>query len=293
MKKFFISILFLGLNILAVSFTSAVEISLVDYFKEQRGEKVVLYVDTGNDKVNAISGRLFFDQNKVEVKSLTEGNSSFVLSLEKMTDNKEGVIDFAVVAPGGFAGRGELITINFVTRQNGLDEATFKIAKIEALSNDGLGTSLPVSWSSSPLANFADLEKIAKREDTTPPELFTPIIARGGPDLSKGKYLFFSTVDKGSGVEGYYFAKSWRYFNLKRRADDVANNLNWQRIEPPSLLLGWSPLSFHYLKVSDYAGNFILVELKDLRPIYVSWLFWFIIIFSAIGVWIWRKKLKK
>ncbi len=293
MQKFLITSLVLGLNIFMAGAIWAVDIHLVDYLRGQEEDKAVLYLDTGSEKVNAVSGRLIFDKNKITTESLIEGNSAFTLGLEKRIDNNQGIIDFAVVAPGGFAGKGEIVTVNFKKLSGSLVGSTIKFDKVEAFRNDGLGTNLPVTVSYSPPSIFADLPRFNNRDDNTPPELFTPIVSRDASVLGGGKYLFFSTVDKGSGVKDYSLAKSWRYFNLQSQSSYVAHNLKWQRIAGPSLLLGWSPLSFHYLKVSDYAGNFVLVEVKDLRPIYVSWLFWVIIIFSAIGVWIWRKKIKR
>lgn len=253
---------------------------------------VALMIDTKEEKVNSISGVISYDPQKTKVVSITEGNSPFTLWLEKDIKEELGQVAFAIISPGGFSGVAPVLSINLESASK--SPAPLSLGKVEILRNDGLGTKLKSNFLSRPpesLEKYAfniniDTDKIA-------PELFVPLVSRDNGLLGGGRYLFFNTVDKGSGVEGYYLIKKFIPLSLDGNLDPDINRLSWQKVDSPFLLKDRIPHAYYYLKATDRAGNSLIVGVPGLKPFYSYWQFWFIIILvSLITIWLKRKSQK-
>jgi hypothetical protein len=91
--------------------------------------------------VNVFAGQINFNPAIMTIKSIDYNTSIADLWAElPWYSNGEGTLTFAggTTKPGGFFGTGDLITINFITKQTGVDNLTFE--NVHILQHDGLGT---------------------------------------------------------------------------------------------------------------------------------------------------------
>ncbi len=96
--------------------------------------------------VNAFTGVVTFDPEHLSVTSIDYNTSIANLWAEEpWYKNGEGTIHFAggTTLPSGFTGRGELITITFVTKSGG--ETPVKISNAQILKHDGIGTEVELA----------------------------------------------------------------------------------------------------------------------------------------------------
>jgi len=160
----------------------------------------VVEIDTGKEEINALEGTLVLPENMV-VRKIQTGNSVISLWIEK-PHQREHIIMFAGITPGGFTGAYPIFTISGEFDTRDLERIQFE--SVNALKNDGSGTSVGVSMSLSP---------IEMKADTEPPEDFTPVIA-SDPSVFDGEYfLVFATQDTGSGIARYEVREgTWGWF---------------------------------------------------------------------------------
>lgn len=165
-----------------------------------------VFINTDSEEINAIEGNITFPQDLLEVKKINDGNSIINFWVEKPKIVSAGQIGFSGIVPGGYRGnQGSILSITFLTKEDGTGEIGF--SDIKALRNDGKGTEVPLT-----ISHFQFLisqqgstpqTTASKTEDRNPPEEFTPQIA-ADPTIFEGKwFLVFATQDKGSGVDHY------------------------------------------------------------------------------------------
>jgi len=153
---------------------------------------LILYLNSPDQAVNAIKANINFDNDKLEILSLSKTGSliNFWVS-EPVFSNESGSVSMeGVILNPGFQGQmGKLLTLNFKAKQKG--EASIDFGSSSVLANDGLGTEVLKSTkgvkvfineaketiSAAPAskietvqtAGFLDLKEIA-REDLTEPQ---------------------------------------------------------------------------------------------------------------------------
>lgn len=238
------------------------------------GVIVSLGVDTGPDKINAITGELVYDQNILELVTISNANSIVPLWVESPVSKIPGTVYFSGVVPGGFGGQGKIISLIFKTKEGERDVAKdVEIKTIEILRNDGLGTIVKTNIIS-PKRETIEALDISSSVDNNKPELFHPILRKNDPLFEGKSYLLFNTTDKGSGVDKYF----------------VFEGTSWQEATSPYLLSDQSIARHIYVKVIDRAGNALVVELDQGKKFYQFWWFWVIIIVALIGVCFWCKR---
>ncbi len=248
--------------------------------------EVKLMLDTENQEVNAIEGKIKFSDNLLELVKINDSNSIINFWVERPQAITNGEISFAGITPGGFSGEKNFILgITFKAKQEGYSKIESSALKI--LLNDGQGTevntsSLPLVISVSAIAPLVTEEII---KDIKPPELFQPQISQNSTLFDGQWFLVFSTQDKESGID-HYEVQETRY--------DKINEQAWQRASSPYQLLDQTGRSYIFVKAIDRVGNVRVVKLEPFRPIlwYEKYLIWFIIIALLIsygGVKLWRK----
>jgi len=171
--------------------------------------EVGVFINTDNEEINAIEGKIIFPQDLLEIKKINDGNSIINFWIEKPKSTSEGQIAFSGIIPGGYNdSRGLIFSITFLAKKEGSGAIEFN--GVKALRNDGKGTEAPLTISNfqfliSNLPAGEPVPQVAtpKTEDRNPPEEFTPQIA-ADPALFKGEwFLVFATQDKGSGIDHY------------------------------------------------------------------------------------------
>ncbi|HRZ30345.1 MAG TPA: hypothetical protein P5274_01610 [Candidatus Paceibacterota bacterium] len=247
---------------------------------------VTLGLDTGSERVNAVSGVLSYDATYLDLDSISNANSIIPLWLEFPRAGSSTPVSFAGIVPGGFGGTGRIISLIFKTK--GEDQDFLKhvqIKKIEVLRNDGLGQIIPTAIIS-PSAQIVSQLDVLTGLDQLPPEDFQPLLSQDNQFLDGQSYLIFNTTDKGSGVAKYFVAESKTKLKLKDQTS-LETGVAWQEAQSPYRLQDQSLSSYVYVKAVDRAGNVLVVGLDQEKKFYQFWWFWIIIIISALSVCFW------
>ncbi len=104
---------------------------------------VVVFVESDDQAMNAVSGVLDFPSDKLEVTSVSKSNSVVNLWIQEPSfSNTAGTVNFEgiVLNPGYIGSAGRVITINFRTKVPGNADITFISGFV--LANNGQGTSI-------------------------------------------------------------------------------------------------------------------------------------------------------
>ena len=170
--------------------------------------EVGVFINTDEESINAIEGKITFPQDLLEVKKVNDGNSIINFWIEK-PKIESGQIVFSGIVPGGYTDdQGLILSITFLAKKEG--SGMIKFGEVKALRNDGQGTEAPLTISNfqflisnPPAGEPAPQITTPKTEDRNPPEEFTPQIA-ADPAVFNGKwFLVFAAQDKGSGIDHY------------------------------------------------------------------------------------------
>ena len=260
--------------------------------------KVNVYVLSGEDRINAVEGKVVFQKELLEVSKISYGNSILSFWPQIPVDQGEGVIAFSGVTPGGYASaeRGLLFSVIFKTLQEG--SAMLELKNGLVLRDDGAGSPTNLKVSNSVINITKNVTKqdtnmtavlnkeLDARNDHELPESFTPLVG-SNPNIFDGKYfLVFSTVDKQSGLDHYEVQESAR-----KTGDDT----KWIRADSPYLLTDQTLRSFIIVKALDKAGNYRIenLDLGNTQKFYQSVTFWVIIILILFMLFYFRRRYKK
>ncbi|MDP3004286.1 MAG: cohesin domain-containing protein [Candidatus Azambacteria bacterium] len=174
--------------------------------KVNQSFEVGVFINTDNEEINAIEGKVIFPQDLLEIKKINDGNSIINFWIEKPKSATEGQIAFSGIVPGGYNdSKGLILSIVFLAKKEG--SGAIEFSGVKALRNDGKGTeaTLTISNFQFLISKQASASQIPtpKTEDLNPPEEFTPQIA-ADPAIFEGKwFIVFATQDKGSGIDHY------------------------------------------------------------------------------------------
>ena len=248
--------------------------------------EVGVFINTDDESINAIEGKIIFPQDLLEIKKINDGNSIINFWIEKPKSATGGQIAFSGIVPGGYNdSRGLIFSITFLAKKEG--GGAIEFSGVKALRNDGQGTEAPLTISNFKflISNQPAGEPIPqittpKTEDRNPPEEFTPQIA-ASPSIFEGKwFLVFATQDKGSGIDHYEVCEG------KRKC--VA-------AESPYLLQNQDLDEGIVVKAVDKSGNerAVTIPAQKSRAWYKDYVIVAILIIAAIAYLIWKKKYPK
>ena len=159
--------------------------------------KADMLLNTENEEINAVEGRIIFPDDLLELKDIRDGNSIINFWVEKPRRDSAGSIIFSGITPGGFKGEsGLILALTFQAKKGG--EGKIELLETRALKNDGAGSPANVSiqslnfrvkGESLPLAETI----IVKVRDYEPPESFIPEMARDELMFDNKWFLVFAT----------------------------------------------------------------------------------------------------
>lgn len=228
-------------------------------------------IDTGGDCVNAIDGKVTFDNAALKAVDFGRGQSLISLWIAPpKIDQKNGAISFSGGIPGGYCGRvsGDPGLTNILGKvvfsplasQNLTTRIDFS-PDSEVLLNDGAGTKADVSYRGAQVvietgAGAQDDWLSDIRSDTVAPEDFTIELDRE-PLAYDGKYFIaWSTADKQSGIDHYEVLETnpWKFgfFNFLGVGE---KRTFWTRAESPYVLRDQNLRSKIMVKALDKIGN--------------------------------------
>ena len=252
---------------------------------------VNFFLNTENEKINAIEGDLVFPEGLLELKEIRDGNSIINFWVERPKIKSNNQIAFSGIIPGGYIGRkGLIFSAIFQPKDQG--EGVITVQGARALLNDGEG-----SEASAIASNFrfvvskealSSQELLAEIVDVDPPEVFEPVISQN-PEIFGGKYfLVFLTQDKGSGIDHYEILEKERKNSIRR----LIKKSNWQVGESPYLLRDQELKSYIFVKAIDKAGNERVAVLPPQNPLkwYENFFIWLMVFITVVIVYIiWRR----
>jgi hypothetical protein len=250
-------------------------------------------LESEDKDINALEGRLFFDQDILEVKDISAGGSVFNIWMkEPLYSSEKGEISFTGGVAGGYQGGGaEIFKIVFRAKTEGKTKIDFRDDTALFL-NDGQGTkfspwmrTLEVAVAKRPAdVKPKDEWKEYVAEDKAAPEQFDVTMSENAGMFGGKKFISFFTTDRGSGID-HYEVKEGRGL--------------WHLAQSPYLLKDQELRSIIKVAAVDKAGNRQEVELAAKNPplpLYRTNIFWIsvaaLIVLVFIGIIIikkWRK----
>lgn len=282
-KNYFVALLIVFAIFFITAPVFAAEISLDSKTKEigVGGQfEVAIFLNTENQDINAIEGKLLFSKDLFELREIKDGNSIINFWVEKPRQTEEVV--FSGIIPGGYTGnKGLLFSAVFYAKKEG--KGFIEIRNPKILLNDGQGTETKTKASVLEITVSTKEPSILppKKKDIEPPEPFEPIVT-SDPTIFDGKYfLVFAAQDKSSGIDYYEVCEG---------------KLQCVIAESPYLLQNQNLDEEIVVKAIDKSGNERIVTLPAQKPTvwYKNYLILAIIILViAIAYLIWRILWKK
>jgi len=221
--------------------------------------EVKLLLNTGGERINALSGTITFANSATELINISNANSVIPLWVVAPHKTPKG-ITFAGVIPGGYNGsNGLVITLTLRGTRIGTNSITLQSAS--AFLNDGTGSEVPVT--TTPLfvsINASSHKKVFVQKDTIPPESFTPHVARELSVFNNRWFVAFSTTDKGTGIA--------RYEVKEAPIQILAMFLPWVSVTSPHVLTNQGLTDYIYVRAIDHAGN---SRTEEINPPHVVW----------------------
>lgn len=276
---FLFCLFFLSLLVALPAFAANLYFSGEQEFAVGSQFNIDLIINTEGEAINAIEGSITFQNDFLEVKEFSDGDSiiNFWLQKPKLTPSNQ--ISFSGITPGGYNGnQGKVFSIMFQSLKEG--EADINFSNLKILLNDGSGTAAQVKTTAMKIKISASIEASVsaptQKTDNEPPETFVPEIA-SSTDIFDGQwFLVFATQDKISGVDHYEVKEGWRGFIVA---------------ESPYLLKNQNLDQTIYVKAVDKSGNERIIVLPTKGPRwYRNYLIWFIIILLMVSLYIFIKK---
>jgi len=280
----------LGAKAAQLNFISqAQEISVNSQFQ------VDLVLNTENEAINAVAGKIVFLEDLLELKEIRDGNSIINFWIERPSLNSsagggsafggKSSILYSGIIPGGYLGnQGIILSAIFQAKKAG--RLIIEINDAKVLLNDGKGTAAELKIKNLELiAQGDDIRNVSWTSplDTNPPEEFKPALAQN-PDLFNGQwFLVFATQDKGSGIDHYEVREGfWSRFIIA---------------ESPYLLKHQKLDKKIKVKAIDKAGNERIVTLVPVNPPWGLIKYWklaiiLIAILIIILIWLNYKRVK-
>ena len=257
--------------------------------------ETTLFLNTEKEEINAIEGRITFPRNLLDLKEIRDANSIVNFWVEKPKTDPIGKIAFSGIIPGGYHGsRGLLLTLIFISKQEGV--GTIELQEAKTLLNDGRGTSASLRVSDSKFSISKQIPtsqtSISEVKDKRPPESFVPEITQS-PDLFDGKwFVVFAAQDKGSGID---------YYEVKESRQRIVSIFSrWILAESPHVLQDQGLRSYVSVRAVDKAGNAQVQKIPPRNPLawYENYENWIILILGfaiiyAMKKLLWREYLKK
>ena len=243
---------------------------------------VNLKISTPDKPINVVDGTILYDNNKLEIKEVSTGNSLFALwPKPPVFSNDKGTLSFVGGAPDGFQGeKGEVFKIIFLAKSEGEAQIDF-LDGFSIFLHDGKGTqinpwlrtlSLSISKRPSEIPARDEWRDLLEK-DKTPPESFEIFIGKEPTIFNSQYFISFFTTDKESGIDHYEVQEG---------------NKPFLGAESPYLLQDQALSGIIKVKAVDKAGNERIVETVPAKPFYKNMIFWLItlgILGAAYLIW--------
>lgn len=243
-----------------------------------------VYLDTGNDNINAITGALLIPA-EFAVQAIRYGDSIIDFWVKAPTmvtgtipDGTTKIMFSGVMSGGVSVNRGLLFSVLLVASGAASGKiASLSFEKVAILKSDGRGTPATVVLKSltvtiaPPPTTPADVSITPIfTPDTTAPEQFIPAVARNKVLFDNQYFLVFLARDNDSGIDHY---------EVQESANPTPGSL-WLPAVSPYLLRDQTLRSYIFVQAFDQAGNIrqaVVLPLGHSTSSYQKYLFWCIL----------------
>lgn len=216
--------------------------------------EVNLLLNTEEESINAVAGKVIFPTNILEFKEARDGNSVVNLWLDKPEFKTQeyaknsGQVVFSGITPGGYKGRnGQLFSLLFKI----IKPAQIKIKLVDgqALLNDGKGTAAKLSYQDFNFQVVTSSQssslKYNETDKTSPEPIFSQVSQQNNLENNKW-FVAFDSKDKDSGIDHY---------EIQESLSGKPNDNNWKIVSNPYVLQDQSLKSYIFIKAVDKVGN--------------------------------------
>jgi len=247
--------------------------------------EVTLLLDTENEEINALEGKVIFPGDLLELKEIRDGNSIINFWVERPIVGLNNQIIFSGIIPGGYLGqKGLIFSVIFQSKNEG--KGIIEIYEAKAFFNDGKGTQAKTEISNLQFLISKDVSgfEFETLKDTEPPEDFKPQVARDSTVFDGRWFLVFATQDKGMGIDHYEILEESQRGSLQR----LFQKEKWQVGESPYLLKDQKLKSYIYVKAIDKAGNERIATIPPHNPLkwYENYENWIMVIIGIITIFV-------
>lgn len=202
---------------------------------------ITVFLDTSGDKVNAIGGSFTLPEG-LSISKISTGGSMLVLWIEQPKET-DGKVSFSGIIPGGYVGDGKLFS--FTLKKSDLTQASLTFTEGEVHRNDSEGTLISSRLLTTHFAFSNSTDTTDVFADTTAPEKFVLTIEQDD-SIGEGRFVVFSTQDKGTGIQKYEWATSW--------FGEPSKN-SWKEASGQVFLTKMDLFKTVYVRATDNAGN--------------------------------------
>lgn len=218
---------------------------------------VTIMVDTEGKSINAIDGIILVPQDLGNEIAITDSGSIITYWIQQPTwDVKTRAIKFSGAVPGGYQGsNGILLSVTLPLYSGPKLNNGLTVTELHSYQNDGLGTPLNISskqfviggvQSENDMSITDQLYLNDKKQDSIPPETFSPQVARDANAFDNKWFVSFATTDKQSGIYHY---------EIQESQSGRINSANWKTVSSPYVLEDQDLHSFIYITAVDRQGN--------------------------------------
>ncbi len=212
---------------------------------------VQISIDT-TERVNAFRLALAYPLDTFEYAGWSDG-ASIVGAWITRPAAQNGTVLLEGAIPGGFEGdNGLLVTLVFRGVRQGANQIQV-MSDSRLYANDGNGSVIPFDtrpfrFRVVPSGEGAPAPYTGVFKDSTPPEQFTPLVARDESMFDGKWFAVFETQDKDSGIARYDIAES-------NFSCSVVSRGAWKEAQSPVVLSDQSRRSFVCIRATDREGN--------------------------------------
>lgn len=254
-----------------------------------------LFLNSEDESVNAMEGRVNFSSDILKLRQIKDGNSIVNFWVEKpyekqdIRDKRQVEVIFSGIIPGGYQKeKGFIFSLIFEAVKEG--SGNIDVSNAIVLKNDGLGSKTDLKIKKFPVVVLENEEGIKSEDlkilseeinyenDRNPPEEFKPEVAYLESIGQNKWFVVFSATDKESGVDYYEVKESRKFFPF------FPNGGKWWKTESPYPLKDQKLKSFVYVKAVDKADN---ARVSSVAPLKLKWydnyFIWIIIILITLA----------
>ena len=266
-----------------ITFGATLSWQIINQSVADKNINLAIILDTDSDKINTVAGEIIISPDW-KLVNVSDANSLVNFWIERPVLSEAEGISFAGIIPGGYRGRGLLLTLKLspqLSNDKNLNQS-FSIKNFTALLNDGSGQAAKIKIEGLVKAEPGDNWQILPLAGKIfAPEPFSPVIVNDSNLPTNRVYLVFGTQDKNSGLAYYAIYESWwPVGNMATQNQKLA----WVKTDSPYQLKNQTWWNFIYVKAVNQNGG---VRIAALSPQFSrSWLYehWLLSLIIILGL---------